>query len=203
MEKEKIDSLQTKKKLLFFVGVGLFLLIINKKKQAEESTGSRLEENLRSYVEHNYRPFRKYLEKGDFSNVDEESKEQYRKMSDEIDKIRTQNERDDYAKNKLYSLALGDTYKLKTEAKEILEGNAAKQALEHGQIFTRQRELEGLARECGYIVVNEGRSEGVSILDPETGKLLTIIPRHDANRNTAKTIMNVLASGKSNFRRTG
>jgi hypothetical protein len=90
--------------------------------------------------------------------------------------------RDDYAKNKLYSLihqskGLPSSKKVKNEAAELLE---------HGRIPTKYKELKTIAERMGYILT-EG-SEHTKVKRDKA--LVTELPRHqDIDRRTAMRIV--------------
>lgn len=88
--------------------------------------------------------------------------------------------------------------KEKEKGKE--EVNEASKLLEQRTILETHDELVGLAGKCGYIVDGE-RTDGTLILLKDGKTRLTSIPRHNITRGTARGIMKVLATGRSNFRR--
>ena len=88
-------------------------------------------------------------------------------------------------------------YNVREEAIRLL--NPAGIALEERRIYTRPRELISLAIKCGY-GTEKGAAEGTNILD-KNGDLLTVIPKHDVDKRTAKRIMKDYATGEPSYRK--
>ena len=92
------------------------------------------------------------------------------------------------------------------------ELNAAAECLKNGKIYTKRKEIEHLAKQCGYEVADENNKEGPGIYntkiikdkngtDVEEKTLITRLGNHrEINRNTARNIIHILAKGEGNFR---
>ncbi len=79
-----------------------------------------------------------------------------------------------------------------------LEKDLAAEALKSGAIITDPRKILKMAHKMGYYDGDNVR-EGHQILD-NSGKVLTVIPRHHLSGGVYRSIMKSLSTGKSSFR---
>ena len=80
-----------------------------------------------------------------------------------------------------------------------LETNLAQQTLQSGAVITNPRKIIKIAKKMGYDSGKEVK-EGFQILD-DSGKPLTVVPKHHISSGVYRSIMKSLSSGESNFRR--
>jgi hypothetical protein len=80
-----------------------------------------------------------------------------------------------------------------------LEKNLAQQTLQSGAIITDPKKIIKIAKKMGYNSSKKVK-EGFQILD-DSGKPLTVVPRHHISSGVYRSIMKSLSSGESNFRR--
>lgn len=82
--------------------------------------------------------------------------------------------------------------------REPREGNLASEILRSGAVITDPKKIKKIAGKIGYY----GREvkEGYQILD-ESGKPLTVIPRHHISQGVYRNIMKSLSTGESSFRK--
>lgn len=78
------------------------------------------------------------------------------------------------------------------------ESNLALEVKKSGAIITDPRRLRKIANKMGY----EGRwvKEGYQVLG-KNGRPLTVIPNHNISTGVCRSVIDVLSTGKSNFRK--
>lgn len=70
--------------------------------------------------------------------------------------------------------------------------------LDQNQIPMKPQKLISIARKCGY-EFNPKLKEGTGVYFPGTRKVVTVIPRHDINKQTAKGILKSLYAGEGRY----